>query len=661
MQGLSQLYYLHGIGYDYTKYTGEHVVFEERVREQALRCCGIETADSALIEQLNFELDIAPWQRVVDEVCLIEQHDRLLRLKLPDHQIGGVASLKIATLDYECQFDLTSGVVVGEYRYEGTRYVEVAYQIKPIPTGYFDALLSLSYGRFDTQIWSVPSECYNPLDADVVGLSVQLYTLRSDRNLGIGDFGDLQDLISHSAKSRCDYILLNPLHLLFGEQVHRVSPYSPNHRSLLNPLYIAVDLCDDFKGSEELAALYQQSLSQLDDQKNQTYIDYSQVSEQKYGLLKALYAHFKQHQSTHRAAQFLAFQQEFATVLEALGTDEQAIYWQWLAWLQLESCQQLAVQMGMRIGLINDLAVGCADDSLEYQANQALYTHNAHVGAPPDPWAENGQDWGLPALNPLKIKRRRYEFFKQLLRSNMRAVGGLRIDHVMAIRRLWWCFEVEHKRQGCYVYYPFEHLIALIKIESQLQQTLVIGEDLGVVPPEIKAVMQEANMLGNVLFYFEKDHNGEFVSQTELRHQALLMVANHDVPPFVAWWQGDDLLLRVEYKLLDARELENEQLKRESEKRKLLNWLVDAGVSGLEIHSDALTIYESLMLSLSRSAAQMLCLQLDDLDEQTLPVNIPGTYLEYPNWRRRLSRSASEIFKLKGDFITTLTQSRKGI
>ncbi|CAM4187334.1 4-alpha-glucanotransferase [Pseudoalteromonas byunsanensis] len=661
MQGLSQLYYLHGIGYDYTKYTGEHVVFDQGVRAEALRCCGIDTADPALIEHLNFELDIAPWQRVVEEVCLIEQRDMLLKLKLPDHQINGQASLRVAALNYEYQFDLTSGVVVGEYRHEGVRYVEVAYQVEPIITGYFDAQLSLPFGQLETQIWSVPTQCYNPLCSDVVGLSIQLYTLRSDRNLGIGDFGDLQDLISHSAKAQCDYILLNPLHLLFSDQHHRVSPYSPNHRSLLNPLYIAVELCDDFLNSDELSALYQQSLSRLKDQKQQTYIDYSIVSEHKYGLLRALYTHFEQNQSAQRLEQFTAFQEEFATALEALGADEQAIYWQWLAWQQLEDCQHFAVQMGMRIGLVSDLAVGCGDTSLEYQANKSLYAQGAHVGAPPDPWAENGQDWGLPALNPQKIKRHRYEFFKQLLRSNMSAVGGLRIDHVMAIRRLWWCFEVEDKRQGCYVYYPFEHLMALVKIESQLQQTLIIGEDLGVVPSEIKAAMQEANMLGNVLFYFEKDHEGEFVPQSKLRHQALLMVANHDVPPFIGWWQGDDLLLRVEYKLLEANQLENEQHKRENEKRKLLSWLFDAGVSHLDVHSDAVTIYESLMLSLSRSRAQMLCLQLDDLDEQTLPVNIPGTYLEYPNWRRRLSSNVSEIFKLKGDFITTLTQSRKGI
>ncbi|OHU85397.1 MULTISPECIES: 4-alpha-glucanotransferase [Pseudoalteromonas] len=661
MKGLSQLYYLHGIGYDYTKYTGEHVVFEEKVRTEALRCCGIETADSALIEQLNFELDIAPWQRVVDDVCLIEQHDSLLKFKLPDHQLDGLASLKIQKLDYAHEFELTSGVVVGEYQHLGVRYVEVAFQVAPISTGYYSAILSLPCGQYETQVWSVPTQCYNPLQSKVVGLSIQLYTLRSDRNLGIGDFGDLQDLISHSAQSQCDYILLNPLHLLFFDQQHRVSPYSPNHRSLLNPLYIAVELCDGFADSQALTELYQQTLSQLQDQKSQTYIDYAQVSEHKYGLLSALYVHFKTHRSTQEVSQFIAFQEDFSTALEALDGDEQAIYWQWLAWQQLESCQQLALKMGMCIGLINDLAVGCADDSLEYQANRTLYAQNAHVGAPPDPWAESGQNWGLPALNPLKIKRRRYEFFKQLLRNNMRAVGGLRIDHVMAIRRLWWCFEVEEKRQGCYVYYPFEHLMALIKIESQLQQTLVIGEDLGVVPPEIKAVMQEANMLGNVLFYFEKNYNGEFVPQTELRHQALLMVANHDVPPFVAWWQGDDLLLRVEYQLLEENELESERLKRENEKHKLLSWLADAGVSHLDINSRAFDVYERLMLALSHCPTQMLCMQLDDLDEQTLPVNIPGTYLEYPNWRRRLSRSTGEIFEHKGDFIATLTQSRKGI
>ncbi|MBD1583860.1 4-alpha-glucanotransferase [Pseudoalteromonas sp. S16_S37] len=661
MQGLSQLFYLHGIGYDYTKYTGEHVVFDQQTRAQALRCCGVDTEDLAHIDKLNFELDIAPWLNVVGDVCMVEQQDSLLKIRLPESQIDGIASVYIEQLNYEHQFSLTSGSVVGEYLFEGIRYVEVAYRVKAIPTGYFDTNIYLPSGKYHTQVWSVPSECYKQSSQPSCGISVQLYTLSSDRNLGIGDFADLQELVIHSASHGCDYILLNPLHLLFKDQQHRVSPYSPNHRGLLNPLYIAIDWCDDFEQSDQIKRQFELSLAALASHKQAPFIDYDVVSEHKYRLLEMLYQHFEQHKTSKTVDAFACFKREFAKPLEVLSNDECQIYWQYLARQQLNRCQRLSLENGMAVGLINDLAVGCAEDSLEFNANKALYAGNAHVGAPPDPWAEAGQDWGLPALNPIKLRCNKFEFFKQLLRSNMKSVGGLRIDHVMAIRRLWWCFSVQGSQRGCYVYYPFEHLIALLKIESQLQQTMIIGEDLGVVPPEVRSVMLDANMLGNVLFYFEKDQNGEFVQPEHIRSQVLLMVANHDVPPFNAWWQGKDLIVKSQYQLLDAPALAVEQTKRDSEKDRLLRWFEQAGVSHFNKQSDATSVYECLIAKLATSSAAMLCIQLDDLDQQDLPVNIPGTYLEYPNWRRRLKHSVSDIFTNKSDFINSITQSRKGL
>ncbi|CAH9062358.1 hypothetical protein PSECIP111951_03675 [Pseudoalteromonas holothuriae] len=661
MQGLSQLYYLHGIGYDFIKYTGEHVVFDEQTRSQALRCCGIDTANQKQINKLNFELDIAPWLVAVGDVSIVEQKDTLFKVRMPDYQCHGIASIHIKNLNYEYQFDLSKGMIVGEFIHEDTRYVEVAYQIMGMPAGYFDAKINLPEGQYNTQIWSVPNECYKQTTHPTTGISVQLYTLYSDRNLGIGDFADLDELIIHSAQSDCDYILLNPLHLLFTNQQHRVSPYSPNHRCLLNPLYIAIDRTQEYAMSEQLQNDYQQCLVSLQAQKQQPFIDYKLISEYKYDLLTAVYTHFKHNKTQQHHDKFIAFTQQFAAQLKVFNNDECAIYWQYLAHQQLNDCQQLCIKKGMAIGLINDLAVGCSQDSLEYKINQDLYAADAHIGAPPDPWAESGQDWGLPALNPMQLSKNKYAFFKQLLRSNMASVGGLRIDHVMAIRRLWWCFNINNKAQGCYVYYPFEHLIALLKIESQLQKNMIIGEDLGVVPPEIKTAMQDANMLGNILFYFEKDQHGEFIPPTQLRHQALLMVANHDVPPFAAWWQAQDLSIKVQYKLLADNALASERAKRTAEKVKLLHWFTNAGVTHLHAQSEAREVYENLLYVLAKSTVSMLCLQLDDLDEQALPVNIPGTYLEYPNWRRRLSQSVSDIFINRSDFIKTLTQSRKGL
>ena len=147
-----------------------------------------------------------------------------------------------------------------------------------------------------------------------------------------------------------------------------------------------------------------------------------------------------------------------------VGDRDYASYLQWQAHLQLNICQQAARDSGMAIGLINDLAVGCAGDGSEFKSQNELFAENAHVGAPPDPWAEHGQNWGLPALNPQKLSKDNFAFYRSLIRANMEDVGGLRIDHVMAIRRLWWCFENNSQQDGCYVYYPFEQLLAVLKI-----------------------------------------------------------------------------------------------------------------------------------------------------------------------------------------------------
>lgn len=658
MKGLQQLFYLHGVGYDYIKYTGEHVVFDQHTREAALQACGIDTDDERIIEKLNYELDVEQWRLVVPEVSLVEEPDNILKLKLPliHRQVNGVIS--IPKLGFHFNFNTDVLNQSGQYLYQCEEYIELELPISPLPVGYHDAIVSLPFGVFNTQIWYVPRQCFSMGSRKQTGISVQLYTLNSDRNLGIGDFSDLEELIIASADAGCDFILLNPLHLLFSDDPERASPYSPNHRGLINPLYISIDNCEWVRDDENFKSALHLAHETLRQQKRQRYIDYTKVHQVKCELLNHTYVLFQTLATKNLLEEFEQFQVDFRVVLNSLNEDRFAIFCQWLAFKQLSECQQLSTERGMKVGLINDLAVGCARDSLEFLNNNQLYSTNAQVGAPPDPWAESGQDWGLPALDPIKIKQNKFHFFRTLVKSNLNNVGGLRIDHVMALRRLWWCLNLEQKKTGCYVYYPFEHLLAVLKIESNLSKSIVIGEDLGVVPPEVVSSMEQANLLGNILFYFEKECDGNFVNSHYLRENTILMIANHDVPPFKGWWLGEDINLKLTYHLINEDELIQEKEKRRVEQQRLIHWLNNHGVHDIDLHSDALDVYQLILKVLATSPSKLLCIQLDDLAQQTHPVNIPGTDKEYPNWRRRLSHSVTDIFSEHSQFIKNLTDIR---
>lgn len=660
MDALSQLFYLHGIGYEYTKYTGEHVIFSEGTRKSALQCCGIDTSNTAQITQLNYQLDAATWLTPVPAISLVEQPNNLLKIRINEADTHQTITVKIPALNIEQQFDrVLSYEVVGEYFIDNERYIEIALPLTHLPTGYYDAHLLLGGRSASTQIWSTPEQAYQIANKKRIGLSIQLYTLKNKAGLGIGDFSDLLELATLCAQQNMDYILLNPLHLLFADNPECASPYNPNNRALLNPLYIAINLSPDSTNNPDLTNfLSTLTLSEHTDQ-DVTFIDYKTVTKHKYAAFKLLFTHFQQHGTQARQAEFRAFCKQHSDVLTMLETSHATFeyYLQWQAHSQLTLCQQRCIDQGMAIGLINDLAVGCASESTEFKHQQRLFSQNATLGAPPDPWATSGQNWGLPAINPQRLADNNYQFYRSLIRANMNAVGGLRIDHVMAIRRLWWCFINDKTQDGCYVYYPFEHLLAVLKIESHINQAVVIGEDLGVVPPEVKEALLKSGIFSNSLFYFEKQQNDEFVNCDDLSDQCLLMIANHDVPPFMGWWQHYDLNIKQQYGLIDADEYQQLVQQRVQEQQRLLRF-INTQNREVSLSSNAFDVYSALALCLAKSPSRLFTLQIDDLDKQYYPVNIPGTDKEYPNWRRILTQTCDAIFKNNAALLAAIDSIR---
>ena len=656
MDEIEQSLYLHGVGLKYHGYSGEEITFERPLREAVLST--MLTQSGLPLADLNHQLDVAPWFELVDKTVFCLQHTGCVTVKLPPQSLAHPIHWQVLN---EEQQVIASGDAVGteasicgDYVYQQQRYTCHEICLGKLPLGYFQLRVQCLNQDAIAQLIVYPATAFCQHNEKSWGLSLQLYSVRSEQNLGIGDFHDLQQIIKQVAPLGAKYILLNPLHALFDNDVERASPYSPNDRLCLNPLYIDVLNCEDFINNDAAQALYDDADFQriLQQEKAETYIRYKVVAKSKLALLKLMHDHFEQQGSAIRQNAFNVFCQVHETALQRYACWQSehlsdpvyqnprfSFYLQWLASSQLEQAQQLCTDLGMNIGLIRDLAVGCAADGNEALSEPSLFNQAVSIGAPPDPWAEDGQNWGLPPMDPQQLKATQYQHFIALIRANMRHCGALRIDHVMSLLRLWWCIlDGEHQGQGCYVYYPFEQLLAILKLESQLNQCAVIGEDLGIVPPEISQALSDSQVYSNILFYFEKDHQGLFSRREDLKPHALLMIANHDVPTFRAWWYSDDLALRARLGLFDSpTSQQNAEQTRLEERQRLIAWLTTEETDiHVSLDDDHQSIYTKLVTLLAQSPTQLFTIQLDDLDNCDLPVNIPGTDKEYPNWRRRL-------------------------
>ena len=214
------------------------------------------------------------------------------------------------------------------------------------------------------------------------------------------------------------------------------------------------------------------------------------------------------------------------------------VYLQWLAHEQLVNAQCLARELGMPIGLYGDYAVGSNPSGSETWVDQTSYRMGAEIGAPPDPLALRGQGWGIPPLDPVVLEARQLQGFIRLVRNNMRYYGALRLDHVMSLFRLWWVAAGHSPTDGAYVHYPFHQLLTVLALESSRGSCLVVGEDLGVVPDEMRRAMPEYGLYHYKVLLFEKDHAGRFRRPDEFVHRALGTVTTHDMPTLRSYWEG---------------------------------------------------------------------------------------------------------------------------
>ncbi|WP_027710698.1 4-alpha-glucanotransferase [Dickeya chrysanthemi] len=570
-----------------------------------------------------------------------------------------------------------------------------------LPLGYHQLMLMQGEQQWPCRVIVAPARCYEPEPLTQGkrwwGVMVQLYTLRSSDNWGVGDFGDLKTLVEQVARRGGAFVGLNPLHALYPAQPEAASPYSPSSRNWLNIVYIDVNQVDDFHQSDAARAWWKQDdiQQQLTAARANRWVDYTAVTRLKLAALRLAFSHFtnrnaldprktafqqflKTHdesllqQATYDALQAwmhqqgkptadwrqwpqeyhaarsdatLAFRQEHAD-------DVQFYCWlQWLAHEQLAACFSHSKQLGMPIGLYRDLAVGVAQGGVDTWGDQQLYCMSVTIGAPPDPLGPGGQNWNLTPVHPTLLRQRGYQPFIDLLRSNMAHSGALRIDHVMGLLRLWWILNGNDATHGAYVFYPVDDLLGILALESHRHRCLVIGEDLGTVPEEIVNKLLDNSVYSYKVLFFEKDQQDRFRTPDEYPPRSMATITTHDLATLRGYWQGVDLTLGKDLGLYpDAAALQRQHEARECAKQGLLDALHEQALLPQRVGRNASLTTMSAQLNrgvqryLADSASALLGLQLEDWLDMSTPVNVPGTDQEYPNWRRKLSRPLDSIF-----------------
>ncbi len=528
------------------------------------------------------------------------------------------------------------------------------------------------------------------------GVIANLYSVRSERGFGFGDFADLGRLIAACGSNGLDFIGLNPLHAL-RHAGDGVSPYSPVSRLFRSWLYLDLDAVPELATDADARRLLdspamRQRIAVL---RAADRIDSEAVRDAKRDVLRVLHRAFAtQHRSrdTARGRAHAAYRTAQGTLLDDYATF--AALDAWLArdpaighdvrrwpdgfrdprspevaafrgahaeeiaferWLQFETDRQFAAaarkarDAGMRIGLHSDLAIGSAPDSADVWAFPGLFVRGASVGAPPDDYSSTGQDWGFPPIDPNRLEADGARFWLALVRASMAHVGAVRIDHALSFIRLYWIPAGRSGSEGAYVRQPTELLLGILALESRRHRALVIGEDLGTVPADLPPALASFGILSSRVLLFERD-GASLRPPALLSARALLTADTHDLAPLAGWLEGRDLTLRHAAGQLDDAALAAQRARRDDDRRALLARLRDEGLLPTnrdpadDTTANADEIIDAVHALLRRAPSPLVGHSLDDLAREREPINLPGLDLsQHPSWQRRMTRTLDEI------------------
>jgi glycogen debranching enzyme GlgX/4-alpha-glucanotransferase len=563
------------------------------------------------------------------------------------------------------------------------------------------ALPALPIGRYrliadgvECALTVVPPEAYSPKAAlrKRFGVAAQLYALRGTdeghRDQGIGDFSMLALAGEKAGGAGAAYLGVSPLHMLFPHDRERASPYYPSDRRFLDPIFI--DALDDagLPRDEPMKGALEAMTPAFTAASATKHVEYDAVWRAKRPALEAWSATFARARAARPNDSLIADYRRFVTsggealrrfaAFQAIAEGEAGANWrrwpqelrdgeakaieaaversreafefalfcQWLADRQLGRAAARARERGLEIGFYRDLAVGAAPDGAESWAHGPELARGVAIGAPPDPFSAQGQNWALPAPNPLAGARNGWASLNAIYRANMRHAGMLRIDHAMGLERLFLIPDGARPAEGAYLSYPLDDLIGHIALESQRARCLVVGEDLGTVPEGFHDRLTQAKILGMRVLWFERK-GAEVRPPADYPPTSVACVATHDLATLAGWWQGADIAERLSLGLLSLAKAGDQIAARREEKRGLVAALLAAGLIFSAPSEDAPlsdAVAAAVHALIGGSSSILAHAQFDDLVGETVATNLPGTDRERLNWHLKASPDVAAAF-----------------
>jgi len=672
---LQELAAAHGVATDFWDYTGTHRAVPAHTIRAVLAALGVVADTEADVAAALADVELAPWRATLPPSVVVRQgspHD--LPVHLPD---GAGVAVRVITEDGQ-SIDLEQlSVWVAPRVVDGVTTGRATFRLPDdLPLGWHEIHAVVDGAHVATTTLAVtPARLEHDAGARRGwGMMAQLYSVRSRTGWGIGDLADLAELGSLFGEQGGDFVLINPLHAAEPVGPMTPSPYLPVTRRFVNPIYIRpedIRECAYLPGPQR--ALVEWAAEEVrPSAEDPDPIDRDAVWSAKRQALEVIFAAGR---SPARQRALDAFRAEQGQGLEDFALwcalaerhegepwpaelsdisspavyrarvelADRVDYYVWLQWVadaQLAQAQAAARAAGMGIGVMHDLAVGVHPSGADAWSSREVYAHGIGVGAPPDMYNQQGQNWSQPPWRPDALARAGYAPLRDMVRTVLRHAGAVRVDHILGLFRLWWIPDGHGADEGAYVRYDHEAMVGVLLLEAHRAGALVIGEDLGTVEPWVRDYLADRGVLGTSVLWFEKDEDGGPLRPERYRELVLATVNTHDLPPTAGYLAEEHVDLRERLGLLtDPVPTVRAEARREREQ-------MVARLREYDLLPDAPTerqVVEALHAYVVRTPAQLVGVSLADAVGERRAQNQPGTDTEYPNWKLPLADGAENV------------------
>jgi 4-alpha-glucanotransferase len=639
----------------------------------------------------------ARYRQVIEPVTVAwDGGPAVINLNLPASAAGTAISARLEMEEGESQaFELLPEemTVVEKREIEGEHYITVQFVLKDrLPWGYHKLFFNDKGFDAGTMISAAPMKAYQEDSNERTwGTFLPLYALRHRDDWGSGDYTGFGRLAEYVSRGGGKLLGTLPLLPVFLDNVYEPSPYAPVSRLLWNEFYIDVTKARELDSCQAARELLSSAGFQREvhEQRGKSMVDYRKVMGLKQRVIMEL-SRYLMNSNSGRKEELIQFSKENRTAAEYARfravmaarqepwtgwpqrlkerqirdgdfdkeTEDYFLYAQWLAHEQVQELTEAARRRGVK--LYFDLPVGVHPDGFDVWRHQEIFVLKASAGAPPDAVFTNGQDWLFHPLHPERIREQRYQYVIDYLRHHLKHTDMLRIDHVMGLHRLYWIPRGLGSGEGVYVRYYPEELYAILTLESYRHRSIIVGEDLGIVPAYVRAAMARHGLARMYILYYElaEDSNGPI---HRIPSNAIAGLNTHDMPLFAAFWKGVDIGKRQEIGMIDAKGVRDETISRQKTKAALVRNLRRSRFLG-KAATDTRVALKACLKLLAASPARFVMVNLEDLWLETRSQNVPGTGDKFPSWQRKTRYTLEEFCSAKGvnDILKMINRLREG-